>query len=724
MAGIEVSVSVKGTPEALRDLANVGEVAKKAGQEATASQAKLRESTLATRGGFKDLIQTVSGTAAIMSLMARNNEEAQRKLEILSLSLSALSVVMRAAKDVISLLSRSMALLWTAGIAVVITGITLLIRNWEEAKAAAARIWSAVGQFFRDLFGGIAEMASGLGEVLKGAVTLDRDQINRGLDTLRSGWKNTGEVVGRVVEETKAAVTAGYDYVIDNFTNAAERERQLREQGMLYAVQTGAKTTRDLIDFYNQELAHFRGNEQQRLELIAKRTQAEDKYRKESDALSEQTMLYRVQIGQATLEQQLEFYKTELAFFQGTELEKVALMQKVAATESAIVDKRIQDIERMGGLTRSELITQLMILRDRMIEAGETGSKAFLQLNDRIKMLQENVGTFGQQIDRELKKRFEENGRAMVHIVLGIESAWENAFVAMATSGKKFKDIMDQLWVDIRNTILSNLAKVVANKVWQWIFGESLSGSGGGSSGGGFSWGSLLGLFGGSGASGSGGGGGGGGSGGTGGVTGIYSLLSTSMGGSGSILGDAGSALGLTSSTASTTTTAGASTASAGASFGGASLGFVGGFVGTAILLLSNISDSQARGRKRRRLLERIWAEEAAERERLRIFNEQMQEERTRFDQMTQGTDRGGIGFGDATTRFARGGELIVNRPTLLLAGENGAERVNISGVDGAQTRGGVNVNFNGPVVLDQITMSRLVRQLGRAQSMEGERYG
>lgn len=69
----------------------------------------------------------------------------------------------------------------------------------------------------------------------------------------------------------------------------------------------------------------------------------------------------------------------------------------------------------------------------------------------------------------------------------------------------------------------------------------------------------------------------------------------------------------------------------------------------------------------------------------------------------------GGIGdvFG-----FATGGERLVSKPTLFLAGESGAERVRVSPMagGGARAQGGINNYFNGPTIMDEYSMRLWLR--------------
>lgn len=73
---------------------------------------------------------------------------------------------------------------------------------------------------------------------------------------------------------------------------------------------------------------------------------------------------------------------------------------------------------------------------------------------------------------------------------------------------------------------------------------------------------------------------------------------------------------------------------------------------------------------------------------------------------------------GVGATGFADGGDFLVNRPSIFVAGEKGTERVMITpqnvgrGQGGQNTGGSSNVTINGMLLMDPITMSRLAKML------------
>lgn len=74
---------------------------------------------------------------------------------------------------------------------------------------------------------------------------------------------------------------------------------------------------------------------------------------------------------------------------------------------------------------------------------------------------------------------------------------------------------------------------------------------------------------------------------------------------------------------------------------------------------------------------------------------------------------------------FASGGDLVVTRPTAILAGEAGAERISVTPLSGgASSRPAVVNVFQGPNVMDQFSLRRFVRDQQRIMRSEIARRG
>lgn len=78
------------------------------------------------------------------------------------------------------------------------------------------------------------------------------------------------------------------------------------------------------------------------------------------------------------------------------------------------------------------------------------------------------------------------------------------------------------------------------------------------------------------------------------------------------------------------------------------------------------------------------------------------------------------------TNGFEQGGDAVFTRPSLLLVGEhNRPERVNISPLSGGKgnSGGGTQVIFQGPVIMDDISMDSFVRKIQEGINRQGKRF-
>jgi len=76
-----------------------------------------------------------------------------------------------------------------------------------------------------------------------------------------------------------------------------------------------------------------------------------------------------------------------------------------------------------------------------------------------------------------------------------------------------------------------------------------------------------------------------------------------------------------------------------------------------------------------------------------------------------------GIRGTGAIPGYARGGDFMVHKPTLMMVGERGTERVTVDAAPSNRNRGGAGVVVQGPLILDDISMARFLRQIENAMS-------
>jgi hypothetical protein len=217
-ATVEISAVLAGFPEAVAGLQKVGATAVKAGtdaarasadtakaaQQATATvvgqqqtQQKAFEatarSTLGARQAFSSFAATLSGTSALLSLFARNNEALQRQLEVVAIASSAAGMSVRVLGAALRFVVTPIGAVVTA-----IAGAIAIFTHWETVQnavvAAAIKTWTALGQFFSRLFGSMGSMASGLGKILFGAFTFDWGLITQGTNQIKAGLGELGQL--------------------------------------------------------------------------------------------------------------------------------------------------------------------------------------------------------------------------------------------------------------------------------------------------------------------------------------------------------------------------------------------------------------------------------------------------------------------------------------------------------------------------------------------------
>lgn len=217
MADVSLTIRIQGTPEVLAALKQVTGQAQATGaqvQQLGVQQQKTADATVGAfsraRQGMLAFSSALAGTAAIASILARNNAQLQRQLEVLSLTLAGAGTAARTMaaglRLVVAVVGAKIAILGTA-----IAAVVLLVRNWDQAKAAAIRIWGDIAAFFRRVFAAIGTAGRGLGEILLGALTFNIDRIRAGWNTLTSGLRELGGIAVGLGRSVFSLMGAGWD---------------------------------------------------------------------------------------------------------------------------------------------------------------------------------------------------------------------------------------------------------------------------------------------------------------------------------------------------------------------------------------------------------------------------------------------------------------------------------------------------------------------------------
>jgi hypothetical protein len=233
-AALELSATLSGVAEAVAGLQQITNAATKSARDvATATvqstqvvivqQQKAQQAVQATTSSMGGLRQsatafaaTLSGTAALLSLFARNNEELKRQLEVVAVATGAAGAAMR----VLGAATR-FALTPIGAIVTAVAAAIAIFQNWDTVQRAVATaiqtVWKGVGTFFGQLFAGIGELGRGLGQILLGALTFNMDRVTAGVEQLRQGLGTIGQLgidTGQqLAAGFKAAAIETYDFL-------------------------------------------------------------------------------------------------------------------------------------------------------------------------------------------------------------------------------------------------------------------------------------------------------------------------------------------------------------------------------------------------------------------------------------------------------------------------------------------------------------------------------
>ena len=324
MAELEIKTTVTGVEESKQKLGELG----KATDDLDGKQKKSTESTKAARAALKDIAVTLTATAAVASIFARNNVELQENLQAFSLATAGAAAVVRVFGNVIKLVAAVPLVGIALAIGAVITATILLVQHWEEAKAAAASVWEGIA----------------------GVVTKSVDIIKSAAAEGSGFWKQLFTPVDW------GAIEKGTD-------DTAK-----------FIVGSAGKTTDAVINLAKKTVDVLTGNEQRKRQL------------------AEQTADYEIRTGQATFEKKIALLKAELAASRGNKEEQLRLLNEIATTRENQVAREIADIKMISGLTKREQVEQLEILAAKYKAMGNEGHAAFRKIQEAIQSMSNDWG--------------------------------------------------------------------------------------------------------------------------------------------------------------------------------------------------------------------------------------------------------------------------------------------------------------------------------------------
>lgn len=507
MADVSITIRVAGTPEVLAAFKGIQTAAQQTGhaasQASTSARVSANQATAAVRGFRQQamaLSSALAGAAAVASIFARNNATLQRQLEVLSLTMSGLSTSVRAVgaalRVVITIIGVKVAVLGAA-----VAAVVMLIRHWDQAKAAAVRIWGDIAAFFRRVFAAIGTAGRGLGEILLGALTFNLDRIRAGWGTLTSGLRELGSIAVDLGRSVMGLVQVGWDKLQRFFGQtaiaagkaasgikavgasakdlaetldpgllatltwlgkawegvASEAERAAGRMGRSMAATAAA--AREVLEVVAREEAERWKDFWLQLELnldpaLRKATEAFEKFLDPWQEMAREDPARSIAETTARLREQVDIARALVALEEERFRRGESTIEAVAAAKDALVAQ----IHAAVALAEAEG-RRLDVLR-LQLELLLLQSPAIQKIQDALDLLRERFGEFADNIREALR---------------GVQDALELFFMDFLSGTQSLGEALMNLWRNIANAIIQQLARIAAN----WVFQQLLGGFGG-----------------------------------------------------------------------------------------------------------------------------------------------------------------------------------------------------------------------------------------------------
>lgn len=527
MADVSITIRVQGTPEVLAAFKGIQSAAVQTGEAASQASTSARTSAdQATRavGGFRQqamaLSSALAGAAAVASIFARNNAALQRQLEVLSLTMSGLSTSVRAVgagmRVVISIIGVKIAIVGAA-----IAAVVLLIRYWDQAVTMGKRLWANFAQWFMRLWDGLKDVLIGVGKIALGVMLgpLGFGVIQQGLRQMQQGISRIAPIIGEAFKQAGALAVRGWEGLQKLFGMTATAA-----QGAAKGIKDTADALKGLpieaqqawINMANRweaaakslygSLSTVRQGLGQVEEQVTKMGRSFDAFRTHWDDLNEVATLFgplvegiavtlQVPLADAmeiVTNLQVRAAQSGSSFAEvlrevGTRAREAGLsvveylrsLQPVTVTLREQVDIARALVELEEERTRQGLSTveALRAAKDQLIaslEAYALIATGVERIRIEIELLRLRMGQVDEVLD-PLKQKFGEWADVIKGALEAARWGFEQFSVDFLSGTRSFGEALADLWRNIANAIIQELARIAAS----WVFQQLLGGLGG-----------------------------------------------------------------------------------------------------------------------------------------------------------------------------------------------------------------------------------------------------
>jgi hypothetical protein len=211
----------------------IGSAAQGALGAVTSLRAGLHAAVERSTQSLSNLASVASSSAAVISKFTKGNDELREKLEGLATNLAIAAPAIRGFGAAIRFA--------TGPIGAIVTGVAAAIAifiHWETVQRtivqAVHAAWKGLGEFFGRLFGSIADMARGVGQILLGAFTFDMARIQAGVAQLKQGLGGLGQLgidMGQqIAQGFQTALQGARDFLTGMSSAAGEAAKKLAEE--------------------------------------------------------------------------------------------------------------------------------------------------------------------------------------------------------------------------------------------------------------------------------------------------------------------------------------------------------------------------------------------------------------------------------------------------------------------------------------------------------------